>query len=924
VHDLLTAAAGVGASTGETALPPDILRFTLEYAAAPDIEAERRRLSTLLEGDRFDLFALSEDDPDLLILQFPGVARAQSPDFLFEAADALAEELDLVSATPEIDAPYTDVGSIDARTEALGGGISAFCRSGADPQANSRWAIEMIKADAARARFGVSGAGVRIGQPDTGVAEHDELDQGVDLATGFDFLAGKPEPIDPLKPSMRSPGHGTGVASVAISRETGAVTGAAPGATLVPVRCVNSVIIGDGAAVAKAIDHARAQSCRIVTLSLGGLFASPALKRAIARALRADMIVIASAGNCVRLVVQPARRPEVIAISGVNRDFKPWRGACRGEAVDASAPAENVHVARRHASATGAPPTAEERAKISDDAQGTSFSAALTAGVAALWLERFGFEACRDEARRRDVPLQELFRAALTATAHAPDGWEADKMGAGVVDAEALLALPLDQIPASTPQPEAPPPLLADAAPSLVARFAAEAEFLDFDRRLRTDPDGTAGLETPIAPAPSPGLARLLGPQPDEAEFPAPASIAAPATPPTALSDALRRLATPGGDGFEAGGALSEEDAVARIREEGADNLLASVERSLRDRRGGSDRVDNGVQDEAMARFERALANVTRTDRSATPEDGDARYAFEAMVRLTGRPALRITDNISDLRTDPNVGEWKDALYPNRARWLPTVRAVGRIDARDFRGRWAHAGTGFVLPGNRIMTNRHVLDVFADPLPASAGEQKFRIRRRASIIFDPDAKDEATRFEITGIVTAGKERIGRVVDLAKLDMAILTVEGGDAQRRLPNPVEPSDVTTAPDGDVENVMVIGYPARPSFRQAPSDASDAATFWDRVEELYGDEFGVKYISPGALMSRPGALAGDAIGWAFSHDATTFAGNSGSAIISLHGQMRLCGLHFGGSTLTRNYAHDIATVRRIGDGVFDTDAL
>jgi hypothetical protein len=37
-----------------------------------------------------------------------------------------------------------------------------------------------------------------------------------------------------------------------------------------------------------------------------------------------------------------------------------------------------------------------------------------------------------------------------------------------------------------------------------------------------------------------------------------------------------------------------------------------------------------------------------------------------------------------------------------------------------------------------------------------------------------------------------------------------------------------------------------------------------------------------------------------------------------------MEFCGLHFGGATLTQNFAHDIDAVLRQGDGVFDTDVL
>jgi hypothetical protein len=162
------------------------------------------------------------------------------------------------------------------------------------------------------------------------------------------------------------------------------------------------------------------------------------------------------------------------------------------------------------------------------------------------------------------------------------------------------------------------------------------------------------------------------------------------------------------------------------------------------------------------------------------------------------------------------------------------------------------------------------------------------------------------------------------VDLAKLDMAILSVDPQNGHEPLPDPIALAGTVSSADQSVENLLVVGYPARPSYSQAPLDPGDALQFWDRVGELYGDAFGVKYISPGAIMDRAGAVENDDRHWAFSHDATTFAGNSGSLILTLHGEMSLCGLHFGGSPMTMNLAHDIAAVRAAGDGVFDSSLL
>src|SRR4029078_12879551 len=96
--------------------------------------------------------------------------------------------------------------------------------------------------------------------------------------------------------------------------------------------------------VAGGIDWAIREGAHVVTMSLGGIPAS-ALHRAISRAVEADMIVLAAAGNCVRLVVWPARYDDSIAVAATNAADQPWPGTCRGKPVDVSAPGQNVYQA---------------------------------------------------------------------------------------------------------------------------------------------------------------------------------------------------------------------------------------------------------------------------------------------------------------------------------------------------------------------------------------------------------------------------------------------------------------------------------------------------------------------------------------------------------------------------------------------------
>ena len=252
-------------------------------------------------------------------------------------------------------------------------------------------------------------------------------------SAGFDIVDDDPDPTDPL--DGQNPGHGTGTASVLVSPAGRIVIGSAPLATLMPIRAVESVVRITQVSVARAVDWAVEHGAHVITMSLGGLPAI-GLQRAIRRAVAADVIVLAAAGNCVRLVVWPARYDECLAVAGTNAADGLWPGTCRGAAVDISAPAQNLLKADARPGAPGG-------AAVSQ-AQGTSYAVALTAGVAALWLAHHGRPELIGAARARGETLQVMFRRLLQATARRPAGWDPFAMGPGIVDARALLAADLD------------------------------------------------------------------------------------------------------------------------------------------------------------------------------------------------------------------------------------------------------------------------------------------------------------------------------------------------------------------------------------------------------------------------------------------------------------------------------------------------
>jgi hypothetical protein len=172
-------------------------------------------------------------------------------------------------------------------------------------------------------------------------------------------------------------------------------------------------------------------------MSLGGL-PSPAMEAALNDAVAKNLIVIVAAGNCVRQVTFPARYPNAIAVGGSKFGDQPWRGTCRGSTVAISAPAEAVYHAAPFDAATGTVSTTRVNA-----GQGTSFAAAAVAGVAALWIAAKGRSTLMDFCRKNRCRLQSVFRDVLREHADVPPGWNTAELGAGIVDAEAVVKAPL-------------------------------------------------------------------------------------------------------------------------------------------------------------------------------------------------------------------------------------------------------------------------------------------------------------------------------------------------------------------------------------------------------------------------------------------------------------------------------------------------
>jgi type VII secretion-associated serine protease mycosin len=264
-----------------------------------------------------------------------------------------------------------------------------------------------------------TGAGVRVAVVDSGVdAGHPQLRGRV--AAGRDFLRGADAREDCV-------GHGTSVASVIAAEPVDGTgfQGLAPGATIVPVRISEQEQI-DGEAVgeqgspadfARAIGWAADPSggdAQVINLSLVMSADDDRVRRAVADAVAAGVVVVAAVGNGGgpddgNPTPYPAAYPDVIGVGAVAADGTRAEFSQHGPYVDLVAPGFGVTVA--------VPGSGH------DAVDGTSYAAPFVAASAALVLQRFPRASPEQVARR------------LFATADpAPGGARSDGYGYGVVN----------------------------------------------------------------------------------------------------------------------------------------------------------------------------------------------------------------------------------------------------------------------------------------------------------------------------------------------------------------------------------------------------------------------------------------------------------------------------------------------------------
>ncbi len=241
------------------------------------------------------------------------------------------------------------------------------------------WAYESVHADAAAA-YGCDGTGVRIAILDTGVRESHEVFQaaGSGTASGTIFIEGIDYTGTPLGGTRDYIGHGTFIASILAAQPENSlgITGIAPGAELVPMKCFDKEDASVSVLTQAIYDAADIYECDIIHMSWGTESEDDGLLEAVEYAYEKGCILVASAGNDGNSAeFYPAAWPQVISVGAADRDFKRTGFSQQNSQTLILAPGSGI---------AGAGHTSD---RASCTLTGTSYAAAYVTGAAALALQ---------------------------------------------------------------------------------------------------------------------------------------------------------------------------------------------------------------------------------------------------------------------------------------------------------------------------------------------------------------------------------------------------------------------------------------------------------------------------------------------------------------------------------------------------------
>ncbi|MFT6046362.1 MAG: endonuclease G [Arenicella sp.] len=263
------------------------------------------------------------------------------------------------------------------------------------------------------------------------------------------------------------------------------------------------------------------------------------------------------------------------------------------------------------------------------------------------------------------------------------------------------------------------------------------------------------------------------------------------------------------------------------------------------------------IENKHVVSFEEELTQLPSAQRNVE---------LEKVVVAFKRPSLLVKNG----RLEQTLSEEWGALLDLHADDLGrAMAAVGRIELKNHESlEWN--GTGFLIAGNRIVTNRHVAKDFVKRngtgFEWKTNDYSGKYVTANVDFFEEHKNPEEKEFKISDVEYLAND------DAA--DLAILTLaESPDiAPLEMFYDAEPGRM----------IVAAGYPWKDS--RATSKLEEIHL------RIFKDIYNVKRAAPGQILENNGDR--------LHHDCSTLKGNSGSACIDLE-TGTLVGVHYGGST-------------------------
>lgn len=202
------------------------------------------------------------------------------------------------------------------------------------------WGVSRVNADDVWTS-GNTGAGVKVAVIDTGIG-YNHPDLAANYKGGYDYVNDDNDPMD-------DEGHGTHVSGIlAAADNNGNVVGVAPGASLYGVKVLDSRGSGYYSDIIAGIQWAVTNGMNIASMSLGGTVGSKSLQKACDAAYKAEVLLVAAAGNSGRAngkgdtVLYPAKYASVIAVAASDSSNLRASWSSTGSAVELTAPGVGI------------------------------------------------------------------------------------------------------------------------------------------------------------------------------------------------------------------------------------------------------------------------------------------------------------------------------------------------------------------------------------------------------------------------------------------------------------------------------------------------------------------------------------------------------------------------------------------------------